>query len=492
MNNDLDVEEKSLCYQCVSDLYLSSEIKKHGITTKCSYCRCKRRSYTLEHLGNRIEEAFDQHFECTPDQPSSEQYCAQFDDPESSYYWERDGESLAFLLEDMGGIPYDAAHDVQILLDRRYYDYDTDFEEHMFSKNAQYVMKIEEDERWENDWQEFERIVKTESRFFSQKVNDYLTRVFDGIEKFTSRFNQPLKCEAGPGKSLNGLYRARVFQSEEEMLSALERPDQQLGTPDPKFAKAGRMNPSGVAVFYGATQPNLAIAEVRPPVGSRVVVAYFELTRPVRLLDLTALQSARAEGSIFDPTYAPSRQKALFLRQLAYKTAQPAMPSMQDNDYLTTQAIADFLGESPAHGYDGVIFPSTQSKDEGNNVVLFHRTAMVQNITLPEGSKVMVTSRVYEPADDREYESYQVTVLEPGKPLDLKTEIHLNYTSHGYVPATSTPLKDTREATLKIRENDLKIYRLTHMEFSTAPLSYSRSSGDLDKRRSMLDNLTDD
>jgi len=49
------------------------------------------------------------------------------------------------------------------------------------------------------------------------------------------------------------------------------------------------MNARGVSVFYGAIDPRVALAEVRPPVGSRVAVARFEIIRPLRLLDLNAL-----------------------------------------------------------------------------------------------------------------------------------------------------------------------------------------------------------
>ena len=39
------------------------------------------------------------------------------------------------------------------------------------------------------------------------------------------------------------------------------------------------MNAQGIAVFYGAGDVETALAEVRPPVGSRVVTAEFEIIR---------------------------------------------------------------------------------------------------------------------------------------------------------------------------------------------------------------------
>jgi hypothetical protein len=59
---------------------------------------------------------------------------------------------------------------------------------------------------------------------------------------------------------------------------------------------AGRMNPSGIALFYGALELETCLAEVRPPVGSQVVCGAFLLRRTVLLLDLTLLPVFEAEG----------------------------------------------------------------------------------------------------------------------------------------------------------------------------------------------------
>jgi hypothetical protein len=37
------------------------------------------------------------------------------------------------------------------------------------------------------------------------------------------------------------------------------------------------MNAQGIAVFYGATDASVALAETRPPVGSKVLVGAFEI-----------------------------------------------------------------------------------------------------------------------------------------------------------------------------------------------------------------------
>jgi len=61
------------------------------------------------------------------------------------------------------------------------------------------------------------------------------------------------------------------------------RPDRDMGAPPSSLPAAGRMNAKGISTFYGATDPQIALAEVRPPVGSQVAIAYFEIIRPLRL-----------------------------------------------------------------------------------------------------------------------------------------------------------------------------------------------------------------
>jgi hypothetical protein len=40
----------------------------------------------------------------------------------------------------------------------------------------------------------------------------------------------------------------------------MKRPDEEIGPPPPSLAVAGRMNAAGIAVFYGATDPSVALS----------------------------------------------------------------------------------------------------------------------------------------------------------------------------------------------------------------------------------------
>ena len=109
------------------------------------------------------------------------------------------------------------------------------------------------------------------------------------------------------------------------------------------MAGAGRMNARGIPVFYGATHPEAALAEVRPPVGSKVVIAQFDISRPLRLLDVASLQSLFVGGSLFDPMYLASKQKAAFLEWLSESITMPVVPDDEALKYIPTQVIAEYL-----------------------------------------------------------------------------------------------------------------------------------------------------
>lgn len=169
-----------------------------------------------------------------------------------------------------------------------------------------------------------------------------------------------------------------MFESEGSVEQALKHPERHLGPPPAGIGKAGRMNAKGVAVFYGATNELTAIAEVRPPVGSIVVTSAFNVIRPLRLLNLAALSSVRPDTglSYFDPVRVEQAQRCAFLIELQAKLLVPVMPELEEQGYLITQVIADFLSTHPTLSLDGIFFPSIQVSDHagvtpGHNVILF-------------------------------------------------------------------------------------------------------------------------
>lgn len=395
--NDEDVAElkrKRACHNCTGEPYLKDQVRTMGKVRKCSYCKKVASSASLEDLAHFVSTAFEHHYYRTSDQPTGFQW-SMMRDEESTYDWERDGEPVVDAIANSAEICDELAADIQKILEGEFYSMDSAQigEENEFSSDSYYERKSADGYLWHSEWREFERALKTQTRYFSQKAAAHLTALFDDIESMPTKGGKPIIIDAGPETRLTHFYRARVFQSDERLEQAIQRPDLEIGPPPPALAGSGRMNARGISVFYGATTPETALAEVRPPVGSKVVVARFELLRPMRLLDLRVLPDIEVTGSIFDPSLAPRQERAVFLRTLKSIITVPVMPDDEELEYIITQAIADFLATQERPSMDGIVFPSVQVAGQSTNVVLFHKSSRVKDLELPRGSRLSSSSR---------------------------------------------------------------------------------------------------
>ena len=460
-----ELKEKALCYHCVGEAYLRAEIQREGRRKRCSYCGRLSKSYAIGDLAERIEEVFNAHYVRTSDQPNSWQRTL-LSDSESEYDWERDGEPVIQAIANAADMPEVAAEDIQKILDDEHGDFDSAAigEETEFCADIYYEIAGTDDRAWQEEWVAFERSLKKEARFFSRVAANQLAAVFNGCEAMSSMDGRPLVIDAGPGTSLSAIYRARVFQSDAPLVAALCRPDQQLGSPPANLATAGRMNARGISVFYAASESRVAIAEVRPPVGSQVAVARFEIVRPLRLLDLTAVSAVAEGGSVFDSALARRLERAAFLRSLSQRITRPVMPDDEAFDYLPTQAIADFLATENVPPLDGIVFPSVQAGGAVLNVVLFHKAARVEAMELPTGTQIEArTGQMYEEGWETEY----AVIEEVPAPAQAANDGKLpSFSMPTAVPLT-LPDPDVREPALRIDIGSIKVHTVQRVGFET-------------------------
>jgi hypothetical protein len=393
--------------------------------------------------------------------------------------WERKGDPIDFIIQDSAGIEVEPAEDILRVLRQRNRHYDTDSigEEEPFDKDAHYAESGVDVAESQAGWFHFEKSLKTQARYFNQTAESTLTSVFEGIADHVTREGGPVIVEAGPGKQLAALYRARVFQSDEKLEEALIRPDRDVGPPPALAAAAGRMNAHGVSVFYAATDPNVALAEVRPPVGSKVLVARFELLRPARLLDVEALRSVNITGSVFDRSYLPRLQRAKFLQWLSKRITMPVMPDDEPFEYLATQAVADFLATIANPPLDGILYPSAQGSKGELNVVLFHKAARVRPLDVPEGTEI--DARLYEHNDDG-IEIYPwVTERIPAKSPEDAAPIQLESETRFVSGALDTPNSrdyddEGREPMLKLDTSNIQVHIVDGIVFRTESYTVHR------------------
>ena len=263
-----NTESRRLCFSCVGEAFLRAEIEKNGHDEMCSYCGSEGATFSIGEIANLVETAFEEHFYCTPTEPSGMEYMAM---KEGELDWERQGDPVADIISQYAEIGPEPAEDIRSVLSDRHSDWELMKmgEEQPFEKDARYAESGVDCSDSQAGWLHFEQILKREARYFSKVAEETLTSIFEGIAEHETLYGNPIILEAGPETKLTEIYRARVFQTDKKLEEALKRPDKEIGPPPALIATNGRMNAHGIAVFYGATDPRDALAEVRPPVGSR-------------------------------------------------------------------------------------------------------------------------------------------------------------------------------------------------------------------------------
>jgi hypothetical protein len=154
------------------------------------------------------------------------------------------------------------------------------------------------------------------------------------------------------------VFRARRASSYEEAEKWFKTPAVSLNAPPLDKAIAGRMNAAGVRVFYGALEERIAVAEIRPPIGSHVVVGSFAPTRPLRILDLSALGSVLEYADPFSPEFETTSTRLTILQTLEQEISLPVQPHDEVLEYIPTQVIAEYV--RIVLGLDGVAYRSAQ------------------------------------------------------------------------------------------------------------------------------------
>jgi len=180
------------------------------------------------------------------------------------------------------------------------------------------------------------------------------------------------------------IYRVRQVDDPAERIEVEKDPAAQLGLPPSRKRSAGRMNAAGVGVFYGSFDLKTCIAEIRPPVGSVIMGAAFNLIRPVIVLDTTRFAKPMLNRSIFSPVYRERLHQWKFMKKFMFEISRPILPDDTAIDYVPTQAVSEFISSrlkvfqnGAEVGIDGIIFASAQ-RPEGRNIVLFGDAALVQ------------------------------------------------------------------------------------------------------------------
>ena len=461
----IEEEQFSICHECVSDNFLKKGIRVNGKLGKCTYCKQNRKAVQLKWLAENIHSAIEEHFYLTSNEPSPLEY-ALLNDKEINYDWERKGEPVKYLIQDIAGVVESVADDVQTYLSYYYSGDPRDFEENPYDDEACYEEQSPDRYAFQESWNFFCQEIRYRARFFSQSAEEVLGQLFDDVDSLRTFDGKSVIRNAGPASDNSEIFRARVSQTQDTLDRILKNPVLELGAPPSKSSKNGRMNAAGISVFYGAADTDTCIAEVRPPIGSHVVIGRFQIVRDIRLLDLDIMSQVYPKGSYFDPKYGGRKGHAAFLRKLVGELIRPVMPDEETFEYLPTQIVAEYLAEKTKPRIDGIIFKSSQVEAEGQNIILFYNSCGVKPYILPPDTTVTVD---YGWRTEEDYDS-SITVYEElrGKPKTNDSEI-IDDTEF------DDALINNREITLHLNVNDdIDIRLITGVKYNSSKRYISR------------------
>ena len=443
-HNDEDIV--SLCADCIKEAYLSKIIRKEGDLTDCDQCKLLKVSMSLSEIADYLHRAFSSHFE-----PGGF----------NRFTFDQEGEPADTIIESLLEIDFKYCESLkQILMenfgnDASYYEE----EQQAYGDETFYVPIRFETYSVHHEWRLFEKRVRENARFFGKKTKAYLDKIFKDIDELATTDGTPVFTKVGKGKKYSTFFRGRFFHEDMEIIEAMERPDLLIGPPPTEHASPGRMNARGISVFYGSTNAQVALAEIRPPVGSRVVMGEFEITKPLILLNLSLLEDSNVDGSVFDPEYSKTLRRLTFLKSLVTLMTRPTNPS-KESEYLPTQVIADYLANAYPSNIDGILFPSSQSKVDGLNVVLFNKAAKMIHLDIPEGTTFR--SDTEDEVDEGQFAPryYVEETILPAKEIE-KLQKNAPYRH------LTKALSQSKEGNLRVKAEKLTVHVIKPIEIDT-------------------------
>lgn len=443
------VTPEYLCFACVGDPHLKAEIRQHGQAGVCLECGAKRPAYALGTLGDRIDEALFAHYVVD----ESEQ-----------------GPGYESLIQQQAGLSQKAAEAVRNHMSAtRGFAAAKDGETNLWA-DACFEEAPLDREGYRRRWAAFRSSIREEGRFYNRTAEAILDDIFQDVLDARTWRGQPAVTTIEPSTSRDPLIRGRVAKSDVELKAILGDPAAQLGPPPSHLAAAGRMNAAGVSVFYCSYDQTICCQECRPPAGSHMVYGYFDLVRPVRVLNLSLLASMTVpEQSIFAPGSGARIERAGFLRQLDWEISQPVMPGDEGFGYLHTQAVADYL----AHrlGLDGVLYRSTQSgagraeRDPAQNLVLFHHASRVEPLDLRNWEVDVDLGGWDEDQQDGD-DGISISAIEKSVPDAPKTPPNPLI---DWFEAEQPEPEDKRPVSLRIRRDRIDVERISAATYDRDP-----------------------
>lgn len=357
-------QQKYVCSECAGNNELKKDIfAEEQISKTCSYCRNRGMCISVDSLANAVDKTYRADYEL----------CENGDGDSPS-----DIIAEILQLDQSAGELDDDIFNILSSLESDNWNKDC---EPMYDGSMTYRCQyypIPDGREHQESWDWFCRQIKHRTRFFNNQLLDRLNDIFLGLNKFNyDEGILPIRT-IQPNDSDAVFYRARYASSVQERIKICCHPFQELGSPPSHRANCGRMNPTGISVFYAAFERETCIAEIRLPVGEIAISGQFKLEKPLTIFDLTIFDKINPEKTMGDAYTSRrleyksseiSEDRLEFLKTFSKEISKPVPPHNEALSYIPTQALVEYLAHHYERKIDAVAYASTQTNGKGKNIV---------------------------------------------------------------------------------------------------------------------------
>lgn len=322
------------CGNCFSDRFLSSQIVTESDQKgDCSFCDCKSVALAMpETLADIFQQVIDLY---------------GISEDKAAF-------SLVALLRKDWSL-FDTLDDDKsfALLDAIYPG--TDF------KTKKYLPKMHPDSVRIINWNAFRVELKHKNRYFPKQIPD-----LEHLENLLGFVVLPTDEQP------KLMYRARSnTRNEVYSKEAMKKPPE-------KLVGGGRANPHGIPYLYTASDPETAIAEIRPHKSEQVSVAKIKVLETLNLLDLRSPRKTISPFALDEDNLTQIYMDIEYLCRLGEELGKPILPREASLEYLPTQYLCEFIKhveikefeDVKAFKFDGVVYKSSVGK--GVNYAIFN------------------------------------------------------------------------------------------------------------------------
>jgi len=349
-----------VCASCFDDSAIKAFIEECAEVEECSYCgRVSRKPIAAEleqvadFIGESIEREYDMAADWLPYESAQGGY--------QGAHWD----TYDLLVDHIGiHLPNDADNEllkdlIDALPDQVWCD------RNPFSLRPDHQLIF--------DWEELCRLIKHGRRYFflghsrktsgPEEENRRPAEILEQIGNAVRHFDLLISVPKG----------SLVYRARHQAINETLRTPYELGAQAEESAvQANRMSPAGIVMFYGSDQGETAAAEIGGRRNSTVVIATFQITKDIRLLDLTRLPQ---RPSFFDRDYPLMERYSLsFLHTFVSSMSRRVNRKGGEHvDYVPTQVVTEWFRSvyhDEAGEIQGIRYPSSQRKS-GTSVVLF-------------------------------------------------------------------------------------------------------------------------